>query len=83
MPSPTVIQIDDAPVPAEILVAVSPEILVMLAEKESAPLAIIGIQPHASIEGAFELLLRTPSRQELQASIMQRFQTERGSGPRG
>ncbi len=72
---PTIVD-PNRPVPDTLLVAMSPEILVGLAAHESEPLAIVGVQPHASIEGAFELILRRPSRQELQAAIMARFQAE-------
>lgn len=72
MPEPTVL-IENQLLPAEILVAVSPGVLVNLAERESEPLVVIGIQPHPSTEGAYELILRRPERSELQAAIMQRF----------
>lgn len=75
MPEPTVITASE-PAPPVVLIAAAPEMLVELARRESEPLVIVGIQPYAAIEGAFELVLRRPARQELQAAIMQRFKVE-------
>lgn len=54
-------------------VAVSKQALVELAEREPEPVVLVGVQPDAN--GGFELLLRQPSRAELQAAIMARFQS--------
>lgn len=73
MPEPTVITAAE-PAPAVMLVATAPEMLVALAQRESQPLVVLGVQPYEPVAGAFELVLRPPSRQELQSAIMQRFQ---------
>lgn len=53
-------------------VRVSKQLLVdMAGSGDSEPIIVMGIEPRE--DGSFEMLLRRPSRQELQASIMERF----------
>lgn len=54
-------------------VAVSKTLLVELAAKESEPVVLVGIQSEP--RGGYELLLRQPTRAELQAAVMARFQS--------
>lgn len=57
--------------PDYLLVRVSRELLSTLIADPSAPLHVIGATPHE--DGTHELVLRTPTRAELQAEIMRRF----------
>ncbi len=49
------------------------QVLVDLAETMSEPLVLVGVRPEPG--GGFEIMLRRPSRAELQAQVMARFQS--------
>ncbi len=62
-------------------VAVSTELLVELAARESEPVVMLGLVPDEN--GGYSMTMRRPSRAELQATIMARFQSARERKARG
>lgn len=54
-----------------VLVRISINAMVGLAERETDPLAVIGLSPNG--DDTFELVLRRPSRKELRDSLNARF----------